>query len=706
MKNQITLSLITAAILGLNGCGGDSAKSSTPQSEASSLIQANSSVALENQASLEVAVNTALEKNTNRLKANGLLEKDAKQESKKFTSAALGKLNLDELEAAIFEECKEDEKCKEEAYVSFTGALTEDKEESYAIFTEDEDKEESYAINTGSLILDKEEAYAIAQDFREDDKEEAYAILVNDGLVKEFTCEAGEVKTVRHYGIEDVFDTTNGTEATTQRPAAITQGMINYNNNVNSGFANYDETNNDRQFLDDINNLPTGVTSGRFYIGLKSNGSSLQINDTISLGDMSQVAANRFSEPLTNLSSLGWSNQLVSSTNPTTDIYWNDLSNISLGSQTLLAYVKNNQRFDAYVQDDTSVDFITVATCSKPNPIKEVTAIVNKFECNEKEGDLLKISGGVIDAFAPGDDPTTPSATLTSNSPTMDYDNPAHDRHLIDTLNLGLTTSQIVTKAEFHVGYKSTNRSMWTNDALYLGEVTVNHAGFKLYSNVNNNFIENTWNINTVNGETIASTDLGLNNTVGTGTVFDTMVNNGFLDIYVQDDTTVDFTQLNLCVKDNCDESAKDIKVNLSQLASWTTSATDVNNSNPIPTVWDNTMNWFNFTSKEPNGERILKIPFCACSNTIVNINSLKADNNATIHLDSNLIVTQNAAGQASMRADNNGGINASGSFTQPANVNGPQNHTLTVKVNNQSSYFGVAIDGTLSFKGNLGKCQ
>ena len=394
----------------------------------------------------------------------------------------------------------------------------------------------------------------------------------------------------------------------------------------------------------------------------------------------------------------------------TSNIYWKDFSNISFeNAQSLLNYVQTHNRFDVLVEDDTSVDFITVATCSvPPTPIEEITAIVNEFECSEKET-LVKILGGEIDAFALPTDPTTPSSALISSNtyPKMKYDNPAYDKHFIDTLNLGLTSSQTVTKANFHIGYKSTYRSWWTNDTLSLSKYGVTGVSFKLYESYATNFINNTWGINTVNGETIASTDLDLNNTSGTGTVFDTMVNSGFLDIYLQDDTTVDFTQLNLCVKENCNRGAEDISVDLSQLASWTTSATDaVNNSNPIPTVWDNSLNWIEFTSKETNGDRVLEIPFCACSNALIDIKSLKADNLATVKLDNNItIVTQNAPGQASMRADNNGGINASGSYTIPNTTSGPTNHVLRVNVHNYSLWFGVAIDGTLKFKGNLGRC-
>ena len=695
-RNITTLSLITIAILGLNGCGGDAStkkKDDNNNSVALNLIESHSTVKLDEPEKVATVVEKSLEKNTKLLEANLLSPEDAKAQSEKFVAKGLDNAQLDDLDGAVTQECAEGDdktnRCKEEAYQSIHILLD----------------------------MDNDEAYTIAQEVRQNDKKKEYPTLVNDGLVKEFTCDAGEVKTVRHYGVEDVFSTANGIEMTSQYSADINQNMLDYNANVNAGFAPYDETSVNRLFLDDINNLPGNVTSGRFYIGLKSNG-ELQGNDTISLGDFSGNN-NRYAKALTGLQGDGWQRNLVGSTYPTTAIYSKDLGAISLNKQnpsttdTLLTLVQNNQRFSAYVQDDTSVDFITVATCSPKNPIREVTAIVNKFECNEKEGDILKIKGGTVDNFAPTGDasnPATPSSTLTAlnNYPKTGYDATQYDRHFIDTLDLGLSSSQVVTKAEFNIGYKSTNRSLWTNDAIYVGDLGTNHAGDHLYDGTT--LMNQKWNVHnlTPNYGYVANVNLfDLNNTTGTGNAGNAMIAKNALDVYVQDDTSVDFTQLNLCVRDNCSEDAKEYKIDLSQLASWTTSATDAVENNPIPNVWDNSMNWIEFTTKEPNGHRVLEIPFCACSNTIVNLKSLKADNQATVTMDNNqTIVTQNAPGQSSMRADNNGGVHASGNLTVPAGTNGGTNHTLKVEVTNQSLWFGVAMEGTLNFKGNLGKCN
>ncbi len=546
MKNLTTLSLITATIIGLTGCGGDSATTTTPQSEASSLIQANSSVELENKVALEAAVEIALEKNTNLLKANGLKEDIAKLESKKFTSERLGKLNLDELEAAVLSECNEDEKCKEEAYASFTGALTDDKEEAYSIFNES-DKEEAYSIN---LILDKEEAYAIVVNIRANDKEEAYAI--NDGLVKEFSCEVGEIKTVQHYGLEDNFSTANGDEVAYPSSQVINNpGVVSYNNSI--GLSNYDTSLVNRQFAEEIKNLPSGITKGMFYMGLENHGS----NDRLTIGNMdtNPNTLDVFGEDVLELNTtFNW--------NKNGHVYSQSFENIDLRDNTSLKdYVQSNNNFDVYVQDDTYVDFITVATCSVPDPIKEVTSIVNKFECSEKET-LVKILAGEIDNFTATVDPTTPRANLITQRdantvyPGVDvpYDYTSYDHHFIDTLNLGLTAGQSISTAHFSIGYKIIGSPLASNDAMYVGDFGTNHAGGHLYDAISP-IIPQGWNVNNISGYGhVANVDLFAlqNNSVNaSGSVAATMESNNYLDVYVQDDTAVDFTQLNLCVKNN-----------------------------------------------------------------------------------------------------------------------------------------------------------
>ena len=706
MKNQITLSLITAAILGLTGCGEPSksvetsddriklssiqklSEASTKNTKSDWLKLQNYIQDLDNTEKFNTMLLGSIDENIAQLSSVGIDKEEAYVIHANFIYDDLIDLNIEDLDDHIVIECKDNDSCKEEAYRSMSKIL----------------------------IIDKEEAYSIATDVRGEEKS-----LVNDKLVKEFTCESGDVRTVKHYGLEDVFNLSNGAESTSPNPTtALMPNLVAYNNNVNSSFINYDNTHNDRLFLEDIKNLPAGITKGRFYIGLKSNGSSLQVNDTMSIGDLTATGAlntqARYAAKLTDLSGDGWSNQLVSSTNPTTDIYWNDFANIIFkDGQTLKNYVQTHNRFDAYVQDDTSVDFITVATCSKKDSIKEVSTIVNKFECSEKET-MLKILGGTLDAFNPtADTAAEPSSNLESIAlgntvyPTVaDYDHTAYDYHFVETLNLPLSSSQTVTKAELNLGYKVIGSSLYSNDRTYLGDINGsagNYIGANLYGTT------------TLNRQTIPSygylvkedlLTLSNNSAQSTGTVGATMISKGKLDIYVQDDTAVDFTQLNLCVTDNCSEGAQNIELNLSQLSAWTFKPSDASENNVFngtqyQGVWDDTLNWFDFNNTHT--DELLEIPFCACGDTVINIANLKADNSATIKLDTTLIASQTANGQDAMKRDDMGGVHENGNLTVPVGTNGGTNHVLRVNIHNLGSEFGVAIDGTMKFRGNLGKC-
>ncbi len=706
-RNITTLSLITIAILSLNGCGGDSSSTKSSEQSVSSITKLSEASKKHSNTDWEVLtgqitdldkpekfntmLSTTTEKNVALLTNVGINKEEAYAINSDMMYDDLVELDIQKLDEEVTTECQENEICKEEAYAS---------------------------IGLG-IGIDKEEAYAMAEEVRGIDKEEAYAIVVNDGLVKEFSCDAGEVKTVRHYGLEDVFSTANGVEPTHQYPSDIDQNMINYNNNVNAGFANYDETHNNRLFLDDINNLPAGVTSGRFYIGLKSNGSSLQGNDTISLGDFSGTN-DRYAKALTGLQGDGWQEDLVSNSNPTTAIYSNDLSNIRLNMQagnttdTLLTLVQNNQRFGAYVQDDTSVDFITVATCSKKDPIKEIETVVNKFECSEKET-MMKILGGEIDALAPGVDSASPSTSLDGNVSYYQltgYDQTSPNKTLLDTLDLS-NVSGTITKAEFNLGYKSLGNPLTGNDTVHIGEYGVNHSGgrYILYPN-GTNTDEPLWGITSIsNGEIVRKVNLADINPTATPsmTMLDWIQGKSAFDVVVEDDTAVDFAQLNLCVAEKCGE---DVEIDLSQLANWTNKPSDavennVFNGTQYQGVWDDTLNWFDFENS--HSDEVLEIPFCACGDTLVDIKHFKADNNATIKLDSTLVASQQGADQLAMIRDDmtKNGVNGN-------HVDGTQsvagtgtgvNHTLRVDVHNFGSEFGVAMKGTLKFRGHLGQC-
>jgi len=695
MKNLTTLSLITATIIGLTGCGGGESTSTPSEdkielssikelSEASKKHKKSDWIAIEN--SIQNLDNTegfnsmllsSIDKNIATLNAVGVEKEEAYVTNSDLIYEDLINLEIEELDNQVVEECKEDETCKEEAYSSLYVDLT----------------------------IDKEEAYAIASDINLDSKEPNTL----NGLIKEFTCKTGLVKKVHHYGVADNFSTANGIEeANASMQVATNPSILAYNNGI--GLSPYDTTLVNRIFAEEIKNIPSTLNYGRIYIGLENHGG----NDTITLGniDTNSTTTDFYSSKVIDLDQTqGWTKN--------THIYSKSLSSILLNDGTNLQnYAKAHGKFDVYVQDDTYVDFIAVATCVKPDPIEEITGIVNKFECSEKET-LLQILGGTIDAFnSTSDAPIANPSTALSNEADSNsiashvgYDTMNIDRHFAETLRL--PTGLNIHKAELNIGYKSLNSSLYTNDALYVGFIdsssTSNYAGGHLYDN-NNPISAQNWSQTTVTGgEVVAKADLNLivnNSGLTSGTVLNTLQTQNALDIYLQDDTAVDFTQLNLCVsKKPCGE---EISIDLSQLDSWTNrpdSAIEENvfNGTEYQGVWDDTLNWFNFGSN--NSDATLEIPFCACGNTEVNIAHFKADNNATINLDSTLLVSQQGHDQDAMKRDDWGGNHVDGSQSVQGTGTGV-NHTLTMNVHNFGSYFGAGVEGKLEFRGHLGTCK
>lgn len=674
-----TLSLITIAILGLTGCGGSSVETNNDDNNetkelVNTLISENTSTELEQKETLVTVVANVVKQNEERLKLNLLTKNQAKNKSTEYVSHKLSEFKLDDLDTSILYECQEDEKCAIEAYNSLSTPLQ----------------------------LSKEEAYDIAEELRDEEKS-----LINDRLVKNFTCEAGEVKTVQHYGVEDLFSTANGVEVA--YPSNQVQNNPSILAYTGTGLSNYDFSTKNTLFAEEIKNLPSHITNSLLLIGLENHGN----NDTITLGNIDNNSSTQESV-----------SQSISTSNWTQNghVFSSNFINIALNNGiSLQEYANTNSGFDVYIQDDTFVDFITVATCSKPDPIEEIKEIVNKFECSEKET-LVQILGGEIDAFQNGTDTTTPSTALSNaassntNFALALYDENSYDRHFADTLDITSqlpngTTMNDVTQAQLNLGYKAIGSPLYGNDTYSIGDLgSNNRISGKLYDTNQPNYLVNqNWTQFTVSGsgnEYIAQADLShLHNTQGSGTVFSTMVQNGSLDIYVQDDTAVDFSQLNLCVAKPCGE---DIAIDLSQLLNWTNRPSDaiennVFNGTQYQGVWDDTLNWFDFDNA--NSDEVLEIPFCACGDVDITVKNFKADNNATVHLDSTLIVSQQGNDQEAMRRDDMGGNHVDGTFNTSGNGT-PVNHVLRLNVHNFGSEFGVAIEGILNFRGTLGACE
>lgn len=397
----------------------------------------------------------------------------------------------------------------------------------------------SFPVN---LNTDEQNIYTIAQERRK-------VKLLNDKLIEEFTCAKEERKIIKHYGYEDLFNLKNRTERAL--PTKDLMILIGQNN-----LANYDSIKANKFFAESVRELPRRFRKGKFYIGLKKSGGKLNSSDKIHIGKYTNNSNLHFSEKLIELKKLGWSHQAINDSDPTTEIYYTDFKNIKLNdnNESLLDYLVKKARFDVVVEKNTAVDFISVATCSKRDPEAEIKEVLNVFTCKEGEK-LVKIIGGNVDAFAKGEEKeATPSEVFASmiDRPLIGYDELANNKFFLDTLNRPTNTT--ITNAQFSVGIKPLERFLYQNDTIHLGSYeSEKYARFRLYGN-DEDSVYNQWNriIKISNGERVLQanlSDLNLTNG-GNGSILNMLKSSdSLLDILVQNDTSVDFSYLNLCIK-------------------------------------------------------------------------------------------------------------------------------------------------------------
>ncbi|NEW61285.1 hypothetical protein GSY74_08315 [Sulfurovum sp. bin170] len=394
-----------------------------------------------------------------------------------------------------------------------------------------------------NLDTDEQDIYTIAEERRT-------VKLLNDKLIEGFICGGEERKIVKHYGYEDIFNLNNKIELTHPSRDVIMQ--ID-----KTELVQYDSLEKNRFFAEDITGLPRKFRKGMLYIGLKKSGGRLEANDKIHIGQYrSHNPQQLFSAELTTLKNRGWSHQAIGTTDPTTEIYYSSFDNILLSenNETLLDYLKDSNHFDLLVEKNTAVDFISVATCSLADPEAEIKEVLNVFKCKEGER-LIKIIGGSVDAFAKGEEKdATPSEILRASidKPIIGYDELADNKFFIDSLNR--PTDLTIINAQFSVGIKPLPKFLYQNDTINIGSYeTEKYARFKLYGN-DEDSVFNMWSrdIRISNGERVLQAnlaDINLTNG-GDGSLFNMLKNSdSLLDILIQNDTSVDFSYLNLCVK-------------------------------------------------------------------------------------------------------------------------------------------------------------
>lgn len=471
---------------------------------------------MEGKDSFDEILLSSMMNNLNNYMNNDMEQRGAREVNLKELGRVLKEeIPLKELPTLIQEQCKEDIDCRKELIKNFS-------------------------VN---LKSDEQKVYEIAQARRA-------VKLKNDKLIEDFTCNAKEKKVVKHYGYEDIFNLKNKTE--TAHPTLDLVNLIGKKN-----LANYDTIKVGKKFAENVKNLPRNLTSGRFYIGLKQTGGKLDAKTNLHIGKYNPNNSNiHFNANLQDLKRLGWSSETINHPDPTTQILYSDFKNIKINenNSTLLDYLDRKNRFDVVVDGDTAVDFISVATCVEENPKLEIKQALNAFSCQENER-LIKIIGGTVDAFEKGDEKkATPSETLLANidRPIVGYDELSNNKFFLDTLN---NPSKLnITNAQFSVGIKPLKRFLYQNDTIHLGSYEEGkYARFKLYGDDENSVL-NQWKrgIQISNGERILQANLSdLNLTTGgQGSIFNMLKESkSMLDIVIQNDTSVDFSYLNLCIK-------------------------------------------------------------------------------------------------------------------------------------------------------------
>ncbi len=290
-------------------------------------------------------------------------------------------------------------------------------------------------------------------------------------------------------------------------------------------------------------------------------------------------------------------------------------------------------------------------------------------------------------------------------------------------------------------------------------------AAFKLYGNAANS-VNTQWNVTPIsNGERVIQTDFNLNMVSGAAAL-PWLRNESELDVVVQDDTAVDFVQLDLCMREkppfvdtdhdgysdeeeieagsnpenpdstpndldgdgvpnneDCDPNNpdvwddckpvlpascdKEITVDLNPAASWLNTAGVAPTENNVFAGTVHSAVWdpaMNWFDfgSASNTTHELKIDFCSCGGGDVKVDEMKSDNYSSVILDNGSAIVERTAYSQSTMGS--WGPNVSGSEVFPHTGNGTD-HSLIFKVKNVGGPSGGAIDGKLNFTGHLGKC-
>lgn len=213
---------------------------------------------------------------------------------------------------------------------------------------------------------------------------------------RQLSCEKGETKKLIMKGQHDSFAASGNEPAARSARFAANGAYSQY------PFTNrYDDTRTNVHFGDHLL-VPSATTSGFIAFGARSNGSSLDTNDVVSIGDLSgnQTPGQRRAFGAV-LPSLGapFTRNVADFYAPLNSVHY------QASGQTLLSDIQagsGTTTVDFHVQDDHSVDYLAIGVCVAPKVITD--AVLETAGCAGKEVKIdTKYGPGAIREYCYGD---------------------------------------------------------------------------------------------------------------------------------------------------------------------------------------------------------------------------------------------------------------------------------------------------------------
>jgi hypothetical protein len=221
----------------------------------------------------------------------------------------------------------------------------------------------------------------------------------------------------------------------------------------------------------------------------------------------------------------------------------------------VVAAMNSSGVLDVQIQDDTSVDYLTLRLCLReqlptptvpPTPTPGNSGNGTAFKC-PSPGMVKEYTAGANDNFAPSPEPA-PSprpafVTAVGNPPQTGFDGTVPNQHLLHSFT-GLPSGGLIVAAQLETRVKPLSAAENDDIALYSGtspalvyQTRIGTVGSST------GLLPNPWNPS--NYATPQLLTLTLNPSVVAA-----MNSSGVLDVQIEDDTSVDYLTLRLCLRE------------------------------------------------------------------------------------------------------------------------------------------------------------